>query len=293
MEIFSKKRGFVFLDALLSLGLASIFFSGLIGYFLTANQTSGEGFQRQQALWSVQEGLEALQTIDFGDLVLTSVGSLTFDGDEWLLGSSGPESLASNISRTVHVEEVRRDESCLITTAPSGTVDPDSYYLESEVTWTSLQGHIQTITLNTLRTQWDAPTGSCFGSEAARVSIDISGAGWYGKKQLRDIYIENNGTSPVTITKVQMWWNNTSTMTQVYLDLTKIWSSTGPGSPPGEQFSGTLLDTEDIAIAAEDTAEIPKIQFTDNMVGSTLTFYIELGDGSYVIAENFIPVEGS
>jgi|GEM_PF-4120690 len=36
MEIFSKKRGFVFLDALLSLGLASIFFSGLIGYFLTA-----------------------------------------------------------------------------------------------------------------------------------------------------------------------------------------------------------------------------------------------------------------
>ncbi len=82
-------------------------------------------------------------------------------------------------------------------------------------------------------------------------------------------------------------------MTQVYLDLTKIWSSTGPGSPPGEQFSGTLLDTEDIAIAAEDTAEIPKIQFTDNMVGSTLTFYIELGDGSYVIAENFIPVEGS
>lgn len=292
MKIFSKKQGFVFIDALLSLGLASIFFSGLIGYFLTANQTSAEGFKRQEALWAGQEGLDALQSMEFGDLTLTNTGSLTFDGTKWLLSSSGPQSLSSGLSRTVRVKEVRRDGSCLITTDPSGTVDPDSYYLESETTWTSLQGHPQTVTLQALRTRWHAPEGSCFGSEAARVSIDISGVSWHGKKQLRDIYIKNNGTSPVTVAKVQMWWSYSSKITQVFLDFTKIWSSGGPGSPRGEQSSGTLLDVQDTSIPAGDTAEIPKIEFTNDMVGSTLTLYIELADGSHVISENFIPVEG-
>jgi len=294
MKIFSKKQGFVFIDALLSLGLASIFFSGLIGYFLTANQTSAEGFKRQEALWAGQEGLDALQSMAFGDLSLTTTGALTFDGTEWLLSSSGPQSLPSGLSRSVRVKEVKRDEDCLVTTDPSGTVDPDSYYLESETTWTSLQGHPQAVMLQTLRTRWNAPEGSCFGSEAARVDIDISGAAWHlhGKKQLRNIIIHNNGSSSVTVAKVQLWWDYTSSVTQVFLDLSKIWSSGGPGSPLGEQFSGTLLDVQDTSIVSGSTVEISKIQFTNDMVGSTLTLLIEFADGSQIISENFCPIVG-
>ena len=284
----SQPKGFTMLETLVAIGIAAIFLSGMISLLLIADRSSENALLYEDALWHGSQGIEALQSIAFTDLSLTEVGSLSFASNQWVLGTSGPETLANGMQRTVRVQEVLRDVDCEI--ALVGTVDDDSLFLESEIAWTDASGRAQSQILQTLRTNWEAPEGNCFGSQAVQTTLDVfTDANWHGLKQLRDIHVTNNGSQNVVVAKVTFWWNNSETLQQIFLGSGKIWSSGGPGTPLGDQVSGTELDTLDQIILPGETLSMSKIQFTDNMTGTTVILKFEFGDGSSITTDPFVP----
>jgi Tfp pilus assembly protein PilV len=186
-EIDMQPRGSILLEALLAIGLASMFMLALTTLVLIANTSSDRASELQTALWSAAEGVEAMQTVSFASLPLTSTGKLTLSGSTWAVGTDGPQTLPDGSSRILRILSVSRDGSCNVVTS-GGTVDSDSKYIESEVTWTDSNGHPHTITDRALRTNWESPTGTCFGTtQAGQVTFQFSTAQFSGGKQLRNI----------------------------------------------------------------------------------------------------------
>ncbi len=282
------EKGYTLLEALLAIALAALFFSGATGLVLTSNRTSAEAVMRQKALWRAQEGLSALEASADANLVNTTVGSLTFASNRWTLGTSAPQDLGGGITRTVKVSAVQRNSTCDLV-ASGGTVDTSSHTFESNVTWTDLRGQTQTISLKTLRTNFENPTSSCFADECSRLAWDYSATTWYGGKQLRDMFVTNLSEQEVEIIKITPTWNGTPKIQQIFIGNDKFWTSIGPGTPSGVQSSGVTLTGQDARISGGVTVEIPKIQFDGIMTGATLTVLFECEDHSTVTIGPFVP----
>ena len=288
----SNPRGFVLLEALLAIGVLAFFLMAASGLAFIAKVGSGRTHQSELATWSAQEGMDALQSLSFSELTNTNAGSLTFSGGRWTLGTSGPQTVGTNMTRTVRVLSVSRDASCNIVTS-GGTVDADSRTIESAVSWTDVAGRAHSSTLSALRTQWENPQGTCFAPaspQADQVIIDFATEGqWFGGKQLREVEIINNGTGPVTIDHVVFTWTNAQEIQQSFFGSTKVWSSGGPGTPLGTQVSGTNLDIQNYTIPAGQDVELNKTQFTGAMSGTTVTIKLIFTDGSSVETVPFVP----
>lgn len=283
-------RGSLMLEALLAMGISSLFTSALLGYVMIANESTDRAKENTTVLWETQEGIDALQTIAFESLTNTTVGSLTFASNRWTLGTSGPQTLPDGSTRIVKVEDVSRDAQCLVV-ASGGTVDTDSKKITSITSWTDARGKTHSSTLTTLRTNWENPTGACFAaSQATQVDFDISGAVFAGGKQLRNVYFTNNGGSSVTIDMLSFTWTNDAELDQVFMDTSKIWSSSGPGTPTRELESGETMDVQNFVLTAGSTAELNKGQFDEQMAGVTLTMTVTFTDGSVWTSPSFNPL---
>lgn len=268
------------LEALIAIGIAGMFMLALTTMLLLANRSSDRAGELQTALWNTEEGVEAMQTMSFASLPTTSTGMLSLIGNTWTVGTNGPQTLPDGSTRTLRILNVARDASCNIVTS-GGTVDPDSRYLESEVTWTDTAGRSHTMTQRTLRTNWEAPTGSCFATtQAGQVDFDIASAEWYGGKQLREIYMTNTGTGNAVIDKITITWNNAAHIDQLFIDSSKVWSAGGPGTPSGSQSSGVELNVQNFTISPGATVELNKGQFDQAMSGTTITITVTFVDGS-------------
>lgn len=280
-------RGSILLEAILAVGLAALVFSAGVGLLLTSRSVGSRALVRQQALWAAQEGIDALQTMTFEDLNTTSSGGLAFASGHWQMDGS-PDTLPEGLLRTVRVQDVQRDASCFI--VPIGTVDPDTHEIESEISWTDSGGHPHAIILTGLRTRWENPQGSCFEpSMADCFDTDISEAEWYGGKQLREVFISNTCTDAVTVATMTITWNNSKKIQQVFFGSSKVWSASGPGTPSGDQVSGTLLNIRDETLSASQTLEVNKTQFTGTMAGTTVDIVFTFTDGSTVDTGPFVP----
>jgi len=283
----NNSKGFVLLEALLAVSLALIFLSALGALFFINTAGGSRIHQNNQAGLVAQSGLQVLKTIAFDDLALTSGSHPVFSSPRWTL-VSGSE-VVNGFTRTVRVKEVQRDADCNIV-ATGGTADPDSKFIESEVDWNDISGQSHQLLLSSLETRWTNPQGSCFQvSAAASLIFHIEFTYWYGGKQLRELYLENGGSVPFTITAMTLDWDNTNEIQQVFLNSTKLWSSSGPGSPSGTQLSGTRLDVDDYTMNPGDYFEMGKTQFDRSMGGSTLVLSIEFSDGSIFTSDPFIP----
>ena len=285
-----NRRGSLMLEALIAIGIGALFSTALLGFILATNASTDRAKENTLALWDTQEGLDALQTITFSSLANTTVGSLTFASNRWTLGTSGPQTLADGATRTVKVEDVSRDAACLVV-ASGGTVDVDSKKLTSETTWTDSAERSHTLTLSTLRTNWEDPQGPCFkATQATQVTFNVSGAVFSGGKQLRQVYFTNNGTATVTIDKIIFTWNNGAEMDQLFMETSKVWSPSGPGTPAYSILTGETLDIDDYLLTGGATAELNKGQFSENMAGVTMTMTVIFSDSSAWVSPSFNPL---
>jgi hypothetical protein len=177
-----------------------------------------------------------------------------------------------------------------MTTDPSADVDPDSYLVTSQVDWVGATGSERTLSFTTVITNWENPLGDCFGAMVGCADIDISTAEWFGGKQLREIYITNRCPQDIVFDTVTLTWDNAESIDQFFMSSTKVWSSSGPGTPSGSQYSGVTLDIEDFIIAGGDTVELQKEQFSGPMSGTTLTMDFLFLDGSAYTSGEFTPL---
>ncbi len=283
-------RGSIILEALIAVGVASLYIVGILGLALSANRSTDRASETELAAWRMNEGLEALQSMSFADLSTTNVGALTLTSGKWLLSLTGPQTLATDMTRVSKIQTVNRDASCAIV-ASGGTVDPDSKTLVSEVTWLDTHNHSHTISESSLRTNWETPTGPCFAATmVSQITFDISGAVYSGGKQLRQVYFTNNGSSSVTIDKISMTWNNGAEFSQLFMNTSKVWSISGPGTPSRDLRSGETMDIQNYTLAAGSTTEVNKGQFESSMTGTTLTMTVTFTDGSVWTSPSFKPL---
>lgn len=283
-------RGSILLEVVVATGVAAMFMSALVALVLAANSASDRSVQTQKALWSMQDGLEALRTLAYSNLTTTDTGSLTLASGKWSLGTSGPAVLGNGMTQTIKVQSVARDSSCAIVSS-GGTTDPDSKTLESDVTWTDTAGRSHTVTEKMLRTNWSNPTGSCWvaTTQAGQASFSFSTSEFYGGKQLRNVFLTNTGGTAITIDKIVLTWDYPTQFQQLFIDSTKAWSSSGPGSPSGDQNSGTTIDLQDFTVAPGQTVQFNKGQFTGAMSGATISIELIYSDGSSYQSPTFNP----
>lgn len=278
------------LEVLLSIGLLALILSTLGEVVIISGGTT-RGGQSNKATWAAQEGLAALQSMKFSDLTTTTTGTLSFSGNQWHLSSGSPQTIGTGITRVVKVVSVNRDASCNIV-ASGGTTDVDTKTLQSLVTWIDLAGRSHTVTLSSLKTQWDNPQGSCFKpTEAGCSNIDYLTSGqWYGGKQLRTVYFANTcNSTPIVIDKIILTWDNGAEIQQMFIGSTKVWSSAGPGTPRGEQNSGATLDISDFTLQPGVQYELNKTQFEHAMAGTTVTITLIFSDGTSFSTPPFVP----
>ena len=284
----SNRNGSLILEALVAIGVAALCFTALVSVWMMQSFSDAKNSDRLEALFRAKEGVAALESMDFANLTPTESGALRFQGNQ-LSVVGGNEYLGGGVIRTISVVAVNRDADCLYSVS-GGTADPDSLTLSSTVTWTDVLGQARALTSTKMRTRFEGPEGTCFKlEEAAQVAFGLSEANWHGQKQLREVYIENTGSDAVTIDKVTITWSNGRTIDQVFLSETKVWSASGPGTPSGNQPSGTELDTQDEVIRALQTVEMHKTQFSGNMIGTTVTIDLEFSDGSTLSSGPFVP----
>ncbi|EKE05158.1 MAG: hypothetical protein ACD_19C00417G0004 [uncultured bacterium] len=297
MNIFLNKKGFSVFEPLLAIGLMALLLVSLTSLLLISSFESAKSTDFQEGLWFAQEGISATKTISFGDLFVTASGSLHFststtDTGSWQLLENGPQTLGK-FSRSVVVSSVKRDLSCVISENPADTVDADTFKIESNVSWQDTNGETRDISLESFRTNWENPVGSCFVGETSCVLVDVSSASWSGGKQLREVYFTNNCDDyvddEVAVNSIILTWDYNTQITQVFMDYDKVWSSSGPGSPSGYQSSGTELFLYHAELERHDMVELKKTQFTNIMEGSTISLTVFFSDGSSVSTGNFVP----
>ncbi|PJC24964.1 hypothetical protein CO057_00045 [Candidatus Uhrbacteria bacterium CG_4_9_14_0_2_um_filter_41_50] len=290
-KMLHDKRGSLLLEVVISIGLAAIFFSASAGLLIIYKKSFQNTFTNQQVYSAAQQGVNALLSINFSDLTPIENGVLQYNNDtkQWNILYGDPEFITPNITRTVSISEVRRDNDCLIVTT-GGETDIDSLYLSTEINWQNTKTEPKTLTSSTLATNWEDPQGNCFAPASSNISLNVSLANWGGAKQLRDVYIINDSSFPVTLTKMTLTWDNASQLQQIFGIGQKLWSDSGPGTPAGTQISGTEIDIIDAAIPANTIDYTHKIQFTSVMSGATLTISIEFSDGSVFTSEPFTPL---
>ncbi|HBR80958.1 MAG: hypothetical protein UX09_C0009G0016 [Candidatus Uhrbacteria bacterium GW2011_GWE2_45_35] len=280
--------GFVLLEALIAVGLLILFLGSLGTLFLLNLRGTALINNSNQAELLARSGLDALRTIDFDDLNLINSGHLVFFGASWTV-VAGSE-VTDVFTKTVRVREVQRDVDCEIV-AVGGVLDEDSKFIDSEVSWTDDLGRVHQTFLTSLITRWDNPQGLCFApSAAANLIFHTETTLWYGGKQLRELYLENGGSVPFTVNYLTFTWDNGASIQQIFLDSTKIWSSSGPGLPIGTQVSGTRLDIFDYTFDPGEILDMNKTQFDTPMAGTTLTLTIEFTDGSIFVSDPFTPL---
>jgi type II secretory pathway pseudopilin PulG len=288
MKSTRDQRGSILLEAVIAVALLIMFALAVTSLAVTAAQGTGKAVAAEQALWRAEEGLSALATMAYDDLVPTDPAILNWNGTSWSVASGSAQDVGSGMTRTVRILEVLRDANCLI--AQSGDVDPDTREIISEVFWTDPAGRSQTTSLSKIRTHYDNPQSSCFAEQASQVQINfLQQAEWFGQKQLRHLYVDNLGALPVTVVEIEYEWDNAELIQQSFFNTTKVWSASGPGTPSGEQPSDTDLDIQDYTIPAGTTMEINKTQFTGNMLGTTVKVEIKFLDGSELESDPFVP----
>ncbi len=285
------QSGSLLLEAVITLGVAASFMSALVGFVVVTNRGSDRAQEVQLSLWNTADGIEALRAISFASLNPTLTGALSFSTPTWTLLTNGPQTLADGSTRIVKVESVSRDASCAVV-ASGGTPDPDSKKITSETTWTDTAGRIHTTTATTLRTNWQNPTGPCWiVQQAGQVSFQIDDSQFYGGKQLRELYFTNTGGTPITIDKITFTWSNGALFDQLFLDNSKVWSTSGPGTPIGPAItSGTEMDIENFIMTPGQISAITKGQFTSSMGGASMTMTVTFADGSVFTSDTFYPL---
>lgn len=291
----TMNKGAILIESLVAITLMAIFISSFASLSINAHTNTENTLRSQQAILLGQEGIQAINTLAFQNLPAPgSAGVINFTNNQWIFSpSSAPEILPNGMTRYIRILGINRDGQCNIIGA-GGTQDTDSREIQSEMQWQDASGRAHTAIFRQLRTQWGNPTGSCFspqGGMANNATIQVAQARWSRTgTHLLNITVTNTDTEEeIIIDTMVLTWNIAGEIRRIEINDTRVWSSTGPGTPLGTQVSGTVLDIQNARIDEHHTEEIDEIQFTRNMNGATITLTLTFTDGSSLTTGPFSP----
>lgn len=263
MKIFQSQDGQSLVELLVAIG---VFVVGtvLLGLLaLDANIASRQGLERTQAVLLAKEGLEAVRSLRDGDFDTISAGThgLALSANKWTL--SGTFDAQDQFSRSVTISDI----------------DIDAKKVVSTVTWQFSGSRQNSVTLTDYLTDWNQTQGA-----AGKLELDISGANVSASPdtfRLLGIKIRNIGSSSVIIDKITTWWDLTPQIKEIVINAVAVWSDIGPGTPTGNQSSGTEINISDVTLTANSAwINIDKFHFDASMTGATFIIKFIMTDSS-------------
>lgn len=259
-----RPQGFSLIESLLASSLFGLMITAIVGSLIYGQSSVRVSGERARALSIAEEGLEATRNMrdnNFTNLVDGTHG-LALASNQWTF--SGSSDTTNGFTRTVTIT----------------SVDANTKTITSSVSWQQTLQRPGSVTLTSRLTAWRAITTT----QADQITINVSGAtiGGSGNAYLRNIELQNNGTTPVIIDRVTVSWTRPNqNIKEIEMEDTVVWSHTGVGTPTGTQSSGTELNIVNATIpAGEDEFEIDHIRMTGNASGDTFTIVFKFTDGS-------------
>lgn len=147
----TKEQGFLMIDALVGLAVATMLSAAFISATASAVKISGEHAKKLQAELLLVELVEVLRDIEYRAVAdpFTNCSSAchpVIQGGEWVLEEHA-ETVFGRFARSVAVEPVLRD-AVSHELDPGGVLDPNSFKAIATVSWQS-SGVSKNITLET------------------------------------------------------------------------------------------------------------------------------------------------
>lgn len=267
------KKGFSIIEAIVASSVFALLVTSLIGALMYSSRVSQFTGASSRATFLAKEGLEAARSIrdkDFANLVDGAYG-LAVSGNEW--NFAGTEDITNIFTRNIEIT----------------TVDANTKQATSNINWQD-KGQNRSVSLTTYFTYWQEVVVVAT-PQADSLLVDTSGVELKKKnKELTGITIENIGATDITIDKITVFWNGTQKIEEIKINNTKVWSKNGPGTPAGNQPSGTELDIQDFVLSVSfGVIDIDKIKFNKKIDGLTFDITFIMSDGSQKVITGITP----
>lgn len=140
-----SRQGIGIVEIMTAVALAAIFFTAIYQLVIFSLRATGKNVRGFEALYLAKEGVEAVRfakneswTLNIAPLANAATYYPVISGGEWTLSTVNPGPINGVYTRTVTLQEVRRDVNDDISAA--GTVDSGTRKVTVKVTWTETGG---------------------------------------------------------------------------------------------------------------------------------------------------------
>jgi prepilin-type N-terminal cleavage/methylation domain-containing protein len=264
-------KGFSLVEVLLASSIFAIIVTALVGAYLYGIESTAVSGNRARAVLIAEEGLEAVRNIrdnDFEDLVVGTYGIEVLGGEWDFYGSSDDTDI---FTRKVSI----------------GTISDDQKLITSTVTWQQNLQRTGTVSVIGYLNNW---ARIVFESEGFLVNTNGASIGGGGNFELQGLTIDNTGLTDITITNMEIEWDNGNLIEEIEIDNTRIWKHDNEGLPDSKESSVADIDNEDtIILAGAVDVPIDKLKFDGDMTGTIFSIIFTLGDGSSKSTVSFTP----
>lgn len=256
-----RSEGQSLAEVVTALGVLSVSVATIGLLFISSFTSFRQGVERTQATFLAREGLGAVRSIrdaDFDNLTAGTHG-IALVSNQWTL--SGNSDTQDQFTRTITITDI----------------DIDIKKIESAITWQFTPARQGSIVLTDYLTDWNQTQGDA-GED---FTLNIYDA-YIDGKELRNIIVENTGTSAIIIDKMVFYWTNSSRkIEEILMGGVKVWAQDGPGSPTGSQYSGTEIDIQDYTLGVgSGVIALDRITFNNDMDDNNFLVKLIMTDSS-------------
>lgn len=269
----NNNQGMSLVEVIVAIGIFSIITTTGVGVFITSSKLTTVAEQKQAALYYARDGLEAVRSIKSDDFARLTNGThgLALVDNAWELQDSSDA--RDGYTREIYISD-------------AGTEIKE---ITSKVAWEGIFGDSE-LSLTTQLTDW----AKVMRNAASYLSVEIGSAYIPAKKpkDLQGITLENIGASDIFIDTITVSWTPDvkRKMNAIIIGGITVWSNSGPGSPPGTQAPGVVIDIVDVVLpAGGGTILIDKFDFNGHMKDNVFDITFTMSDGSEAVFSNVVP----
>lgn len=152
----NRQRGQTLLEIVIALGVFSLLSAALISLILGSLYGAQQGSQHLEADAFAQEGIEAIRSIRDGawNELPSGQSGLAISGGQWI--ASGSSNSIPPFTRTITARETCRTAQGDIAQCPASYTDPHTKYIESSVSWNTIEQAQNSVQRNAYLTNWDS-----------------------------------------------------------------------------------------------------------------------------------------
>ena len=168
------KKSFGIIEVIVAVGIFLIISVGSIGTIIRTFSSNRLAEEYSQANLLAQEGIEAVRSVkkqSWGNLS-PGLHGLNNSLGSWILTDTQPD-IIGKFTRSINVSTVSRLNNNIVETG--GTIDPNTYKVDSTVTWNFTPSRTNTITQSTYLTYFEKLIGGNWANPMKESSINIAG----------------------------------------------------------------------------------------------------------------------